>query len=67
LPNTKKNANLKPERTESFEAGLEMRFLNNRLGFDVAYYQTNSIDQILPIRTSSTTGYVFKIVNAGEI
>ena len=67
LPNTKKNSQLKPERTESIEAGLEMRFLDNRLGFDVAYYKTNSIDQILPIRTSSTTGYVFKTVNAGEI
>jgi len=67
LPNTKKNSELKPERTTSSEVGLEMRFFNNRLGFDAAWYQTNSIDQILPIRTSSTTGYVFKTVNAGEI
>jgi TonB-linked SusC/RagA family outer membrane protein len=67
LPNTKKNSELRPERTNSYELGLEMRFLQNRLGFDVAYYKTNPIDQILPIRTSSTTGYVFKVVNAGEI
>ncbi|HJW30716.1 MAG TPA: SusC/RagA family TonB-linked outer membrane protein, partial [Saprospiraceae bacterium] len=67
LPNTKKNSELKPERTKSYEAGLEMRFFLDRLGFDFAYYKTNSINQILPIRTSSVTGYVFKVINAGEI
>ncbi len=67
LPNSKKNEFLKPERTESIEAGLEMRFANNRLGFEVAYYKTNSINQILPIRTSSATGYISKFINAGEI
>jgi TonB-linked SusC/RagA family outer membrane protein len=67
LPNTKKNPDLKPETTKSYEVGLEMRFLLDRLGFDLAYYKANTINQILPIRTSSTTGYVFKVVNAGEI
>ncbi|MEP6645454.1 MAG: SusC/RagA family TonB-linked outer membrane protein [Saprospiraceae bacterium] len=67
LPNTKKNAELKPERTKGYEAGLEMRFFLDRLGFDVALYKTNSINQILPIKTSSVTGYVFKTVNAGNI
>ena len=67
VSNTKKNSDLKPETTNSVEAGLEMRFLENRLGFDFAWYKTNSINQILPIRASSTTGYVFKVVNAGEI
>ncbi len=67
LPNTKKNPDLKPETTKSYEVGLEMRFLNNRLGFNAAWYKTNSINQILPVRTSSTTGYTFKVINAGEI
>ncbi len=67
LPNTKKNADLKPEETNSYEAGLEMRFFLDRLGFDVAYYKTESKNQILPIRTSSVTGYVFKVVNSGII
>jgi len=67
LPNTKKNSDLKPEDTKSYEAGLEMRFFLNRLGFDLAVYKANTTNQILPIRTSSTTGYVFTVVNAGEI
>ncbi|MCB2219813.1 MAG: SusC/RagA family TonB-linked outer membrane protein [Bacteroidetes bacterium] len=67
LPNTKNNAELKPERTTSLEAGLEMYFLNKRLGFDAAFYKTNTVDQIIPIAVSYTTGYSQKYVNAGEI
>ena len=65
---TKRNANLKPETTNSIEAGLEMNFLENRsLGFDLAYYQTNTVDQIVSVATSSATGYNFKVINSGEI
>lgn len=67
VPNTKNNPNLKPERTKSVEGGLEMNFFNNRLGFDVAAYKSNTIDQILPVTVSYATGYASKFVNAGEI
>lgn len=67
MPTTRNNPDLKPERTKSIEAGLEMRFLDNRVGFDVAYYKSNSIDQILSVPVSVATGYSFKSVNAGEI
>ena len=65
--NTKNNPDLKPERTKSYEFGLEMKFLKNRLGLDVAYYQSNSIDQIVGVRVSEASGYLYKVVNAGEI
>ena len=32
------NDQLKPEISSSYEAGLDMKFLNNRLGFDFTYY-----------------------------
>jgi len=67
LSNTKKNPDLKPESTVSLEAGLEMRFLNDRVGFDLAVYKTNSKDQIMPVTLSQTTGYNFRYVNSGEI
>jgi len=67
LPNTKNNAELKPERTNSLEAGLEMYFLEKRLGFDLALYKTNTVDQIIPVAVSYTTGYSTKYVNAGEV
>jgi TonB-linked SusC/RagA family outer membrane protein len=64
---TKNNPNLKPERTKSVEGGLEMSFLKGRAGFDIAVYQSNTVDQILPVSVSFATGYSSKYVNAGEI
>jgi outer membrane receptor protein involved in Fe transport len=59
--------NLKPEQTNSYEAGLEFRLLNNRIGFDATYYVQNSNDQIIRVPISSPSGYDFYTTNAGEI
>ena len=67
LPNTKNNRDLKPERTTSKEIGLEMSFLHNRVGFDVTYYHTNTVDQIFPVAVSTSTGYSSKFINAGNV
>jgi outer membrane receptor protein involved in Fe transport len=67
VPGTKNNSALRPERTKSYEVGLEMNFLKNRLGFDVTYYNAKSIDQILPVAVSTATGYDYEYVNAGVI
>lgn len=67
VPNTKNNADLKPEKSKSLEAGLEMTFLQKRLGFDLSFYKINTIDQIIPVSVSYATGYSGKYVNAGEI
>jgi len=67
VPQTQKNPELKPENTKSLEGGLEMYFIGRRIGFDLALYKTNTINQILPLPVSTATGYNVKIVNAGEI
>lgn len=64
---TLQNPNLKPERTKSWEIGLEGSFLKNRLGFDFAYYNATSSDQILPVLVSPFSGVSRKWVNGGEI
>jgi outer membrane receptor protein involved in Fe transport len=64
---TKKNPDLKPEQTKSKEIGLELSFLNNRIGFDASYYVTNTSDEILPVNVSATTGFNYKILNAGSV
>ena len=66
-PSTSNNPDLVPESTVSQEAGLEMMFLNNRVGFDVSVYNQTSLNQIMPAKVSSTSGTIFKYVNAGEI
>lgn len=67
LPNNKNNEALKPEISSSIEAGLEMTFFMKRLGFDFAYYKTNTVNQIMPVSVSFATGYSGKFVNAGEV
>ena len=67
LPSSKNNANLQDESTKEMEAGLEMRFSNNRLGFDFSAYNKKSINQIMSVTVSTATGYNSKFVNAGEI
>jgi TonB-linked SusC/RagA family outer membrane protein len=67
LPSSKNNANLQDESTKELEVGLEMRFANNRLGFDFSAYDKKSIDQIMSVSVSTATGYDSKYVNAGEI
>ena len=61
------NKDLKPTKTNSFEIGLETKFLNNRLGLDVTYYTQKSKNQIMSMATSWTSGYNYRLINAGEI
>ena len=67
LPNTNNNPNLKPERTKSFEVGLETSFFNKRLGLDATYYKTNSVDQIVAAAVSSGSTVTNAFVNGGNI
>lgn len=67
LPTTKNNPDLKPERTKGLEAGLEMRFWDDKIGFDVTAYKTNTVDQIYPAAVSRATGFAAKYINAGEV
>ncbi|MCU0378552.1 MAG: SusC/RagA family TonB-linked outer membrane protein [Bacteroidales bacterium] len=60
-------ANLKPEQTASTEFGLEMKFFNNRLGFDLSYFNMVTTDQIMTVNVSTSSGFLTKAINAGEI
>jgi len=59
---------LEPEKQNSFEIGTEWRFVNNRLSFDLTYYNTKTTNQIFFITAEpNIQGYAQNIVNAGEI
>ncbi|WP_137401305.1 SusC/RagA family TonB-linked outer membrane protein [Echinicola rosea] len=67
MPSSKNNPDLLPERTKSFEIGAEMTFMDAAYGFDVTYYDTRTVDQIIPVTTSTATGFSSRYVNAGEL
>lgn len=64
---TQQNPDLKPENTKSYEAGLEMYFLDRRVGFDLAVYQNSTFNQIMPVNITDATGVQSKYVNGGEL
>ena len=66
-PGTKQNSELLPERTAEIELGLEARMFNNRVGLDLTWYKKNTTDQLMPVNTSTATGFSSRWVNAGEI
>lgn len=58
---------LRPEYTNTFEAGAELRFLNNRIGVDFTWYTSRSKDLLIPVKISNTTGYDSYYTNSGDI
>lgn len=61
------NLNLRPERKKEFEFGIENKFLNNRVGFDLTYYNNRIKDVILQLQIAPSNGANRQIVNTGEI
>lgn len=61
------SADLKPEKTSSFEIGADLRFFNNLFGVDVTYYDQTSEDQIFQVPIAGSTGYLSLVSNNGKI
>lgn len=59
--------NVKNELIKSYEFGAEMRFLNNRFAFDVAWYKTNSLNQLIDLPMDPLSGYNQRKINAGDV
>ncbi|MCE6990204.1 SusC/RagA family TonB-linked outer membrane protein [Dyadobacter sp. CY323] len=61
------NANLKPEISSATEFGVDFRAFNGRIGLDVTYYNSNTINQILSLPLASPSGFNTQVINAGKI
>ena len=67
VPDTYYSTNLKPERKNSWEVGVDLRFLKNRIGIDATYYKENTKNQIMKISVPSESGLSYQLINAGNI
>jgi len=65
--NTLGNQLLQPEISSEFEIGMQMKFFGNRFGFDIAYYDKTSDNQIFGLALAPSTGYTNQTTNLGEI
>lgn len=61
------NDNLKPEIQQSIELGADLRFFDERLTLDFAYYKTNTFNQIMRVGSVSEAGASSQLINAGNI
>lgn len=53
--------------TNALEAGLEWRFLDDRLGINLTYYKTNTHNQFFKLPALSGEAYAYRYENAGNI
>ena len=67
LSGTLPNSNLFAETTVSTEFGLDARLFNNRLGFDLTLYKTNTKDQLFTIALPVGSGASLAFINGGDV
>ena len=61
------NKDLRPETTESYELGLDLRLFKGRLGLDLTAYKTNTFDQLFTISLPSGSGAASFFTNGGDV
>ena len=67
LGNVLGSTTLSPEMTTEYEFGLNMAFFDNRLSFDVAYYNRNTDKQIYSLDMDYSTGFSAQNTNLGKV
>jgi TonB-linked SusC/RagA family outer membrane protein len=61
------NTNINPQRSKEWETGIDLAFLNDRLGFNFTYYEDLTKDLIYQMPVAPSTGYQAQLKNAGEV
>ncbi|MDQ1088042.1 MULTISPECIES: SusC/RagA family TonB-linked outer membrane protein [unclassified Siphonobacter] len=67
IPTQLPNQNLKPGLSSGYEGGIDLKFLNNRIGLEFTVYRQDNTNQILPLAVPGSSGYSTALVNAGNI
>jgi|WetSurSiteA1Bulk_404760.scaffolds.fasta_scaffold02647_2 TonB-linked SusC/RagA family outer membrane protein len=67
LSTTTVDANIKKEKINTTELGIDLGFLNNRITFDASYYMTSTTDLITTITPSIASGAASFLTNIGEL
>jgi TonB-linked SusC/RagA family outer membrane protein len=60
------NPDLHPETSDTYEVGLDARFLEGRIGLDVALYRIRDFNNLNIVPISEGTGFTARLENGGE-
>jgi TonB-linked SusC/RagA family outer membrane protein len=66
-PSTTGNPDIRPEKSQEWEAGFESGFINDRLGLELTYFRKKGIDQILALPVPGSLGANGPSVNVGSL
>lgn len=64
---TKAPTELKPERSKSWEAGVELRFFEDGIGIDFTWDKSKTRNQLMKVGVPPSSGYNEAWINAGNI
>ncbi|RYF37901.1 MAG: SusC/RagA family TonB-linked outer membrane protein [Chitinophagaceae bacterium] len=67
ISNSYRSGAIRPALVKTYEFGADVRFLNNRIGLDFAYYVNNNTDQIINLTVAPASGFSSAQINAGNI
>ncbi|MET7000533.1 SusC/RagA family TonB-linked outer membrane protein [Chitinophaga defluvii] len=59
----RRNPGLKPQTTNAWETGLEVKLLDNRFGLDVTYFRARDFNNIVRVPVSNASGYNWRLEN----
>jgi TonB-linked SusC/RagA family outer membrane protein len=66
-PNQLPNENIQPSLSSSYEGGIDLKFLGNRIGFSATVYKEDKRNEILSVQIPGASGFSSQIINAGHI
>ncbi len=65
--NTVGNPDLRHETQTSFEVGTELKFLQDRIGFDASYFLNKNTDLLLSVPIAGSSGFASAYMNAASM
>ncbi len=65
--NRKGNLDLRPERSSTYEVGIDLGFLKDRFNFTFTYYNADIKDLLFGVETAASTGALRTIQNIGKM
>ena len=65
--NTIAKTDLLPEKTSAIELGADIRILDDRIHFDLSYYNTLTENQIISLPIPQSSGYNQQVVNGATV
>lgn len=66
-PNTIVDPNIKPSLSSSYELGIDLRFLKDKYGLSVTYYNEDKVNEIISVPITGASGFTSKLINAGKL